>query len=59
VISVIGLLATCLLAVWVVRGITTNLRMTASNMREGAQQVTAAAGQVATSAQSLSQGATE
>ena len=44
---------------WVVRGITTKLRLAATEMRQSAEQVVAASTQVASAAQSLSQGATE
>jgi methyl-accepting chemotaxis protein/methyl-accepting chemotaxis protein-1 (serine sensor receptor) len=47
------------IVVWVVRGISAALRLTATQLSEGSEQVVSAAGQVSTSAQSLSQGATE
>jgi methyl-accepting chemotaxis protein len=45
--------------VWIVRGVTSQLRSTASDLRSTSEQVVSASGQVASSAQSLSQGATE
>jgi methyl-accepting chemotaxis protein len=47
------------LIVWVVIGINGSLRQTASDLRIGAEQVTAASSQVSSAAQMLSQGATE
>ncbi|MCX6537689.1 MAG: methyl-accepting chemotaxis protein [Acidobacteria bacterium] len=63
-LTVIGLmvlvsLAIAGLVVWLVRGITRQLRDTAVEMRTSAEQVVAASSQVASSAQSLSQGSTE
>jgi methyl-accepting chemotaxis protein len=51
--GVIGLIA------WVVVGINRSLRHTATDLRIGAEQVTAASSQVSSAAQELSQGATE
>jgi methyl-accepting chemotaxis protein/methyl-accepting chemotaxis protein-1 (serine sensor receptor) len=47
------------LVVWAVLGITRSLRTTATELRDGSEQVASAASQVATSAQALSQGASE
>ncbi|MFN8060408.1 MAG: methyl-accepting chemotaxis protein [Vicinamibacterales bacterium] len=47
------------LVFWAVKGINVALTRTASELKEGADQVRAASGQVATAAQSLSQGSTE
>ena len=44
---------------WSVHGVNRRLRHTAAELKQGAEQVVSAAGQVATSSQSLSQGATE
>ncbi|MBP6716153.1 MAG: hypothetical protein KA205_04770 [Acidobacteria bacterium] len=58
-ISAIGSLVVAGIVVWVVRGITTKLRLAATEMRQSAEQVVSASTQVASAAQSLSQGATE
>jgi methyl-accepting chemotaxis protein len=44
---------------WSVHDVNRRLRATAAELKQGAEQVVSAAGQVATSSQSLSQGATE
>ena len=51
-------LALTIIVLAVVRGITSRLQALASEMDSGAEQVAAAAGQVATSSQTLSHGAT-
>ena len=52
-------LAVGAIVVFVVRQIVSSLRAASGELRQGAEQVVAAAGQVSTSSQSLSQGATE
>jgi methyl-accepting chemotaxis protein/methyl-accepting chemotaxis protein-1 (serine sensor receptor) len=52
-------LAVASAVLWVVRGITRQLRDTAAEMRTSAEQVVAASSQVSSSAQSLSHGSTE
>ena len=47
------------LGFWIVRGINTSLRLSASELSEGAGQIASAASQVATSSQSLAQGSSE
>jgi methyl-accepting chemotaxis protein/methyl-accepting chemotaxis protein-1 (serine sensor receptor) len=49
----------CLFSVFVIRSIREALGAAARELREGAEQVVSAAGQVSTSSQALSQGATE
>jgi methyl-accepting chemotaxis protein len=55
---VIGFVVAALVG-WSVHDINRKLRHTATELKQGAEQVVSAAGQVATSSQSLSQGATE
>jgi methyl-accepting chemotaxis protein/methyl-accepting chemotaxis protein-1 (serine sensor receptor) len=52
-------LAVAALVGWSVHQINRHLRKTATELKEGSEQVVSAAGQVSTSSQSLSQGATE
>jgi methyl-accepting chemotaxis protein/methyl-accepting chemotaxis protein-1 (serine sensor receptor) len=61
IVLVVLLLSTLVAAVtvWVVRGVSDQLRSAAADMRTASEQVLSASTQVASSAQSLSQGATE
>jgi methyl-accepting chemotaxis protein/methyl-accepting chemotaxis protein-1 (serine sensor receptor) len=56
---VIAALMVGALVVYAVLGITKSLRTTATDLRDGSEQVASAASQVATSAQALSQGSSE
>jgi methyl-accepting chemotaxis protein/methyl-accepting chemotaxis protein-1 (serine sensor receptor) len=54
-----AMLAVAALSVWVVRGITTELRATISDLGESAEQVASAAAQVSSTGQILAQGTSE